>query len=106
MLSAVLANTKLISECIENTLGEILRAQRIGMSEGFCEKQSQTETLGFSETILTPSGGIWDCYIESSIQFRTTSHIQMNSHTVRFLIFLLSLIDVLNVFLCFIAESL
>lgn len=63
MLSAVLANTKLISECIENTLGEILRAQRIGMSEGFCEKQSQTETLGFSETILTPSGGIWDCYI-------------------------------------------
>lgn len=41
MLSAVLANTKLISECIENTLGEILRAQRIGMSEGFCENQSQ-----------------------------------------------------------------
>lgn len=65
MLSAVLANTKLISVCIENALGEILRAQRIGMSEGFCEKQSQTETQGFSETILPPSGGTWDCCIES-----------------------------------------
>uniref|UniRef100_A0A8C1L7I3 Integrin alpha-5-like n=1 Tax=Cyprinus carpio TaxID=7962 RepID=A0A8C1L7I3_CYPCA len=91
----ILANTKLISECIENTLGgEILRAQRIGMSEGFCEKQSQTEKLGFSETILPPSGSIWDCYIKSLIQFR----IQMNSHNVRFVIFLLSLVDVLNVF--------
>jgi len=61
MLSAVLANTKLISECIENTLGEILRAQRIGMSEGFCENQSQAETLGFSEAITPPSGCKWDC---------------------------------------------
>ncbi len=84
MLSAVLANTKLISVCIENALGEILRAQRIGMSEGFCEKQSQTETLGFSETILPPSGGTWDCCIESSIQFRTTSHILINSHMLDF----------------------
>uniref|UniRef100_A0A8C1W2X6 Integrin, alpha 5 (fibronectin receptor, alpha polypeptide) n=1 Tax=Cyprinus carpio TaxID=7962 RepID=A0A8C1W2X6_CYPCA len=66
-----------------------LKVRRCGLT-----KQSQTETLGFSKTILPPSGSIWDCYIKSLIQFR----IQMNSHNVRFVIFLLSLVDVLNVF--------